>query len=351
MLASEARKHPALTVLETDLTLTGKLRADCLRVARAGRKLASAEIVHVQYNNQPTGSVWGAGWRQLLHLWIFAAAARAPLVATVHDIYRRLPPAATRRSVPAIRTSVDPQASTLQWLQRRTRCLFVCSDEERARLAHVDSAVRVIPMFVEPRAVKETPEQARAALGLSGKRVVTLLGFIHGRKGHRLLIEALSTLPDEVVAVFAGGAVQADSSVIPDLLAFAQARGVAERLRITGYLPEDDLELYLAATHLAVCPFRDVSASASLSTWISAGRPILASDLPLIAEYNTLAPGAIRTFQPYTADALADGVRAALYSDPGNGGGVARLRDRLLLPLIFDRFTDAYREITDSRPG
>ena len=59
------------------------------------------------------------------------------------------------------------------------------------------------------------------------------------------------------------------------------------------------------ASHLAGCPFEMLSASGSLSTGVSLGRPILASDLPQIAEYNRIEPGAIKTFQPYTSEALA----------------------------------------------
>jgi len=126
----------------------------------------------------------------------------------------------------------------------------------------------------------------------------------------------------------------------------AQALGVADRFRITGYLPEHELNRYLAATSLAVCPFRDASASASLSTWISAARPILASSLPLIAEYNALEPDAIRTFHPYTAASLADAIRAALDRDSdAEDQRVARLRERLLAPAILDRHVEAYCEL------
>jgi glycosyltransferase involved in cell wall biosynthesis len=191
----------------------------------------------------------------------------------------------------------------------------------------------------------ESPEEARTALGLNGRRVVTLLGFIHDRKGYRLLIEALASLPSDVVAIAAGGP-SPTSTVIPGLLALAQARGVADRFRITGYLSEPELNRYATATSLAVCPFRDASASASLSTWISAARPILASALPLIAEYNALEAGAIRTFHPYTAASLADAIRAALDRDSdAESQRVTRLRDRLLPRAILDRHVEAYREV------
>ena len=242
-------------------------------------------------------------------------------------------------------SAIAPPWATLRWLRRQASALFVSSEEECRRLEPPHSRVRVIPHCVERRELTESAEEARSALGLRGRRVVTLLGFIHERKGHRLLIEALAALPSDVVAIAAGGHAPA-SALIPSLLALAQARGVADRFRITGYLPEHELNRYLAATSLAVCPFRDVSASGSLSTWISAARPILASSLPLIAEYNALEPDAIRTFHPYTAASLADAIRAALDRDSdAEDQRVARLRERLLAPAILDRHVEAYCEL------
>ena len=68
---------------------------------------------------------------------------------------------------------------------------------------------------------------------------------------------------------------------------------MADRVRFMGYVPDDELETVLAATDVALCPFREMSASGALATWISAGRPIVTSDLPPIRELDALAPGAV----------------------------------------------------------
>ena len=350
LLAAEARKRADLIVLECDVELSGKRREDRRRVLDAGRMLSEADLVHLQYNHQVMGCVWGPRWRQFLNLTRFARALRVPIVATVHDIHRSPRPGyywTARHPISQVQRmfEIAPPWATLCWLRRQASGLIVGSEEESRRLETSHSRARVIPLCVERRELTESAEEARSALGLRGRRVVTLLGFIHDRKGHRLLIEALAALPSDVVAIAAGGPAPS-STLVPSLLSLAQARGVADRFRITGYLPEHQLNRYLAATSLAVCPFRDVSASASLSTWISAARPILASSLPLIAEYNALEPDAIRTFDPYTAASLADAIRAVLDRDSdAEDRRVARLRERLLVPAILDRHVKAYREL------
>jgi hypothetical protein len=82
-----------------------------------------------------------------------------------------------------------------------------------------------------------------------------------------------------------------------------------------------------------------------LSTWISAGTRIVASDLPAIREYDAISPGAIRRFTPRTAEALAaEIVRAldAVASDGRTDPGVMRLSEALAVPRIVDRYASVW---------
>jgi len=154
-------------------------------------------------------------------------------------------------------------------------------------------------------------------------------------------------LPPDVVVMLAGEPV-VEGAAARELHDLTSRHG--DRVRVTGYLPEPELETYLAATDLAVCPFVDMSGSGSLSTWISAGRPILASDLPQIAEYNEVAPGAISTFAPYTPTALASRVSELLQADAGERTqAVARLADVLKIPRMFERHVDVYSACSGHR--
>ncbi len=118
----------------------------------------------------------------------------------------------------------------------------------------------------------------------------------------------------------------------------AKTLGVADRVRITGYLAEKELEYYLVATDIPVCPYKVCYASGSLSSWLSAGRLVLASALPQFQEYNRIEPGTIRTFSPYTPMALAHAIQAMLaLSSPGVNDMVLRLRDQLAIQVIFDK--------------
>jgi glycosyltransferase involved in cell wall biosynthesis len=376
ILAAEARKRPSLSVVEVSMSLTGKWRKDRAQIVAAARQLSTVDVVHLQYNSQREKCVWGRRWRQLYHLRLFARTCRRPVVVQISDFYPRRSPkdllwhgarefSKIGRTVVGrvLRTPLDsdsrfhlsaflkevrntfgPVGSTVRWLARHSRVLIVCSDEEERRLKEFVGAanIRMIFLFAEERISTPGVEDAKAALGLTGRKVLTLLGFVHPRKGHKLLLQALAELPSDFSVVFAGRA--REESTRQDVIAFARQYGVEDRLRLTGYLSEEELERYMAATDLAVCPFETAAASSSINTWISVARPILASDLPLIAEYNRFERGAIRTFSPYTAAALAQAIRQAMETRHDALAAVNRLRDRVTISEIFNEHLNSYRE-------
>lgn len=379
-LARAAAEHPMLRVSEASISWGQSERRNTRLLLDAARTFRGADLVHVQYNGQRDKSIWGRGLRQLYHLAIFIYACGKPIVVSVHDTYPRVPLSKLIRDLPSrlllrikprsrmarvssvsvdrsepalsshMKRLISPDALALQWLHRRARKLIVCSTEEKGRLDAFFGrpAVRVIPHFVEHRTLPSVDRAgAKAHVGLSERRVVTVLGFIHPRKGHRLLIDALTRLPDDVFAVFAGGA--RDDCIVAELHTHAVQLGVASRIRVTGYLDEASLGYYLAATDLAVCPFADVAASSSLATWISAATPVLASELPLIAEYNRIERGAIRVFAPYTASALASGILEALNTaDNEVDCRIRRLQRHLNAAGVIEQHRLLYEEAVKS---
>lgn len=303
---------------------------------RAALDCAAAEVVELQWKLAD----WGGGWRGLGRLAWFLTFVGRPVVATLHDVY-----APRRRRDHLVR----PEAWALRLLGLRARRLVVHADEERRRLRGATPAAKlaVVPHFVEGRPALPGPEDARRELGLERRRVVTLLGYITERKGHRLLLEALPGLAPDVSVVIAGAPIAGRDFRRRELETLAEALTVADRVVFTGYVGDEMLGRVLAATDVGVCPFTDVSASGSLSTWISAGTRIVASDLPAIREYDALEPGAIRRFAPRTPETLAQALTAALQdaaTSPGPDPHVERLAEALALPRTISRYADVWRE-------
>ena len=394
VLAEGAREHLGdVRVHEAHIEWADDPGRHAQQLREAVRTLGAADVMHVQYEARS----WGESVRALLNVWRFTTLCDAEVVVTVHDVRDGYGPIAIlqrlldRSSFLSTLLSGDAEApariedeegegtdeapgaslaraalkglryllqevtialATHRLVQRAAHVL-VCTSEEARRLSGLVDPDRwtVIPHFVEERSRRIDREEAKGALGLRGRRVIGMLGFIHRQKGYDLVLEALSHLPEDVVALFIGRPALESQAYVADLRARAAELGVDDRLRVTGYVPEEVLDRYLAATDLAVCPFRTASASGSLATWIAAERPLLASDLPLFAEYNEQVAGAIATFRPYTSEALAARALEVLDRDGDEIHARLRaLRESLSVPEIIAQHHEVYRRVLTETP-
>ncbi|MEB3342541.1 glycosyltransferase [Okeania sp.] len=371
-LASAARKQSHLDILETDVELTTNTTNNLKLLSQAAKKLSEADVVHIQFNIY----TWGKKWQQFQNIKAFINNCQAPIVATIHDVLpANYPPYSLLEAFQreyyqqrkysnfqklSLRSTINnfwnnyishniPNIYTIRWLLKKVKLVITCTKAESQRLIPYSSRKLVnIFHFVEERNISISPPEARSILGLEKFKVITLQGFIFRSKGHRLLIEAMPKLSENIKVVFAGEPAPNQENFWQELLKLAEKIGVADRLLVTGYLSEKDLETYLMASHLAVCPFEILSASGSLSTWISLARPILASDLPQIAEYNKIEPGAIQTFQPYTAEALAEAIKEELSmveTEEKPNDLLISLREKLSISNIFNQHLKVYQNV------
>ncbi|TAK99049.1 MAG: glycosyltransferase family 4 protein [Rhodospirillaceae bacterium] len=111
---------------------------------------------------------------------------------------------------------------------------------------------------------------AREKYGLSGFALGSV-GHLIERKGHHLVIEALSKLPGTQLCIAGAG---------PEhhrLMALAQTQGVADRVRLLGVLPHSDLpRLYGALDALVLASSREGWANVLLES-MACGTPVVAS--------------------------------------------------------------------------
>lgn len=137
------------------------------------------------------------------------------------------------------------------------------------------------------------PAAARARLGLGreGRPMAGYVGHLYPGRGVELLVDLARRRPD-VDFLIVGGT--------PDDVAAARARAAVaggRNLTITGFVPNADLPLHLAACDVLLMPYQrrvtGAGGGGETSRWTSplkmfeylaAGRPILASNLPVLQE-------------------------------------------------------------------
>ena len=272
-------------------------RIDIVAVAAPERwddALNAADLVHLQHEYFLFGGV--APWR--VRTASLFRRIRVPIVITAHEFVRPAGPPLRRA---AIRIS-----NRLHFGSSKVRRILVHTEADR--LAMAQSLSRRTPVAVVRHPVFDPPalpsrDEARRALGVEGRVVVTLLGFLARRKGHRLALDALAHCPPEFLLLIAGGKHPNDrTSYVEQLLQDARPYVSTHRARITGYLDEEALLRALAATDVVVAPFEASSGSGSLARALSCGLPIVASDIEPHREIVALAEHALGLFR--SGDAL-----------------------------------------------
>lgn len=142
--------------------------------------------------------------------------------------------------------------------------------------------------------------------------VLGVFGFVYPGKGHRQVVRAATALRRGGVLArvrVLGGAAPGHDDEVDVLLATSAARGVP--VEVTGRVPDAELDRALRQVSVPVVAHRNVSASASMNSWIAAGRRPLVRDGVYAREMAALRPGTVTLFDdaslvPTLATALRD---------------------------------------------
>jgi glycosyltransferase involved in cell wall biosynthesis len=333
-LAAELATRGDVTVVEQSVRLNHDC-SDFASLACAAAALSGVDLVHLQVGAYSDSHLWGSNTRTAEYITHFFQRCEAPVVVTLHDVNSFQPDDRHTQCITNLRSAMAGAAGA-----------FLCTDLEARQFQSLDLPSRrfsVIPHFVERRPLEPRPRSG------TDTPTIVVLGFIFANKGHGLVVRALPLIPD-VRVVFAGGPALGGDKEYNQILAVAEEFGVRSRIEVTGYLSDNEMELRVAECDLAVCSFAErKSASGSISTLLSLNIPILGSNTSLIAEYNKLSPGAIPTFHPREAPALAAEIKRVL--------GIPRetllenlrpLKKILSIERIADAHLAEFREIASS---
>jgi glycosyltransferase involved in cell wall biosynthesis len=168
------------------------------------------------------------------------------------------------------------------------------------------------PPDAEPLAEAELRGRQRLP---AGARVVLCVAAMRPHKNQELLVRALPSLPDDVVLVLCGH----PEPYVDDLAALARDIGVADRLRIAGYVADDELEALWRAAACAAFPTRGEGFGLPIVEALQRGVPAACSDIPVLREVGGALP---RYFDPDDPAAAARAIRAAL-DEPFDAAGAA----------------------------
>lgn len=292
-LVRELEKHVEVDVVSLD-------RANTLPLDQLAERLNQGDVIHIQHQYPFFGGMaLHRNWfRKLLR------RLKQPLVVTIHEL-----DFGEEDSWPL--NMYKPWFNHHLFGAPEIDCIIVHTRGYREALITLGiepGDIRVVPEGV-PHVPEVTisSEDAKSELGLAGKRIVTVFGFVVRRKGYEIALEAFEQLPDDVVLLIAGGCHPDDRTGFFEEL---KAQINSDRVVITGYLPDDRIPTVMAATDVIAAPFTEMGNSGSIMRSIAYGKPIVASDLPASREINERLPclDLFRAGDPYDLAARINGI-------------------------------------------
>jgi glycosyltransferase involved in cell wall biosynthesis len=265
---------------------------------------------------------------------------RTPLVVTVHDaVPWTHPETLTPRGVRWHRSAIERAARTADLVVVPTNAV---ADELRQHV-ELGDRVRVIGEGVSADLQLPADADDRAAAMELPERYLLTVATLEPRKGLAVLLAALAdpAAPDLPLLV-AGQAGWGDV----DLPSEARRLGIAERVRILGRVPDEDLAVLMARATALVVPSRAEGFGLPMVEAMSLGTAVVTSPAPALVE---VAGGASLVASD---EELATALRTVVEDDPHR----ARLEDagrRRAAGFTWDGVADAlwtaYGEIAVQR--
>jgi len=246
---------------------------------------------------------------------------------------------------PTLGASVVRQASRVIGVSRGE------IEEMKKHLPLDEAKVRVIPNGFDADKFRSVPdgEGVRHRLGLpSGAKIVLFAGRLASNKGLHVLVPAFAAAAKgdpAAVLVLAGE----DQGWRPRLEAMAKERGIADRVRFTGHLPDGAYREHLAAADLFVLPSEWEAFGIVLLEAMACGVPCVATRVGGAPE--VVQEGRTGLLVPYGDEAALAGAMGELLRAPWIGkrmGAAGRERAMSLFSwdAVADRTLAVYREVT-----
>lgn len=258
------------------------------RVGAAARELRSLapDVVHVQVAPSAYGFSPAVG--------LLPALVGQPFVTTLHEYgWWSWPAAVPDRAWALLERSRIWDRETGLLTPRSAAVIATTPGHAATARARTGVDARVVPIGPNVERVPADRARTRARHGLAASApVVVFFGFVHPVKGVRWLLRAVAALRAErhpdLRLVVAGGF---DSHALPgqqardfeaEVRADVTALGLDDAVRITNWLPADEVSALLQAADVAALPF-----TAGLTTKSGSLLAVLDHDLPLV---GTLGP-------------------------------------------------------------
>jgi glycosyltransferase involved in cell wall biosynthesis len=298
-------------------TLSVEVRADATRprrvlpVMEAVRAEGRPDVIHLHWTEPyiaSGGRVSAFKARRTLLELRLARRAGIGIVWTAHDLFRHdeTPDARERQFMRAL---FDLASAVIAHCEAAAAELM----EALGLAAEARSKVAVIPHghYQGAYADSVSRTEARHRLGLpEDVRVVAFVGWVRPYKGVAELVEAFGRVDEPAARLLIAGQALDDgyASRLRELAA------ADPRVQITlGFVPDEELQVYLRAADVVAAPFLEILTSGSVLLAMSFERAVIAPRRGCVAETLDEAGGLL--YEPHDPAGLESALRTAMTAD------------------------------------
>ena len=193
-------------------------------------------------------------------------------------------------------------------------------DDVSATLGLDPAAFSVVPHGVATRPAATPPaggeDHLRRRLDVGGRRIVLCVAAVRPHKNQELLVRALPALPEDTVVVLAGRR----EPYADEVERLARELGVADRLRLPGYLSAAELELLWTRTACAAFPTRAEGFGLPVLEAMARAVPVACSDIPVLREVGGELPRYFDAADPRAAAAAIAAAASPADAERGQAG-------------------------------
>ncbi|RFA10167.1 hypothetical protein B7R54_13830 [Subtercola boreus] len=265
--------------------------------------VAGIQSLHLQF----TDRLFGTTPARAADL-VEALARHARVTVTLHDLPQPSDGAESLARRAAAYARVAEAADAVACNSRHEALLLAEYSAPRLRR---DVAVIPLPVGRGAAAAPTAPAPGTpgepGATGASGgpnapgtpaaaRREAAILGYFYPGKGHAELIAGVAESGLDLAVLALGTAAPGHEAELAAVSASALRRGV--RFESTGYLDDHELLEHCRRVAVPVAAHQHLSASASINTWIAAGRRPLVPDGRYSRELHQLRPGTVTVYDP-----------------------------------------------------
>ena len=257
---------------------------------------------------------------------------RVPLVLEIHNLATDDP------------TSPDASLTASErFVFESVSALVTTTDALAAAIVRLGGLEREV---IKVRMATDLPDVPARVPGRTPKRI-TYTGQLYPLQGIEVAIEAMVELPDCELHLVGGR-----ERDIARLKTLARELSVSERTVFHGHVAPAAVPGFMALSDVLILPSRDaermpVVAHTKLYEYLAAGRPIVASNLPSIAEEVTDGTDAVLVM-PDDSSALAGGIRQVI-EDPVLAGRIAERARRRTSEFTWTARADELTRIFESK--